>query len=69
MITVIESGHQQTVTKDVNMMVVYDDQHVMLAAMWTRDDGTIAMTRAGEDDFAQLCKSLGLKTNTAVIKV
>jgi hypothetical protein len=44
----------------VNQVAIYDDDDEPLAMMWKRDDGTIALTRAGERDFENLVQQLDL---------
>jgi len=53
---------------NVNMFAVYDRDE-LIAAMWDRGDGTLALTRAGEADFEVLCDDLGLEKRTNVHKV
>lgn len=50
---------------DINMLAVYDGGEI-IAAMWLRGDGSIALTRAGEEDFETLCKELGLSKRSQV---
>ena len=52
-------GTSAKVVEDIKSVVVYDDDGVILAAMWERDDGTIALTRAGEPDFESLVSQMG----------
>jgi len=50
---------------DINMLVVYDNDEI-IAAMWAREDGSIALTRAGEDDFEAMCKELSLEKRSNI---
>lgn len=45
---------------DVGHIAVYDNDETLLAVMWERDDGTVALTRAGENDFERLCRDMHL---------
>ena len=43
----------------VDRVAVFNDDGVILALMWRRDDGLIALTRAGEPDFERLILEMG----------
>lgn len=51
---------------DVGHIAVYSNDEVLLAVMWERDDGTIALTRAGEEDFERLCQEMHLDKRPSV---
>jgi hypothetical protein len=50
----------------VNQLAVYNDQDSLLLITWTREDGTIALTRAGEPDFVKLSEQMGLHKRSDV---
>ncbi len=46
----------------IGTVLVYDNEgQYLLAAMWHREDGSIALTRAGEPHFNKLIADLGLE--------
>ena len=64
-VVIQKNMHTSPVLADnVNMFAVYDNADELVAAMWDRGDGTLALTRAGETDFERLCGELGLEKRT-----
>ncbi len=62
-------SHQPVMHEGVRQAVIYDEDGSILAAMWERDDGTIALTRVGEKDFDSLVEQLGLNLRLNVKQV
>lgn len=54
---------------NVGHVAVYNNNNVLLAVMWERNDGTVALTRAGEEDFERLCKEMHLDRHIKVRSV
>lgn len=50
---------------DANLVTIYEGGQ-LVAAMWHRDDDTLALTRIGEVDFELITKELGLDKRTHV---
>lgn len=64
-------GTPVAVIDGVSMLVVMNDDGDPLAAMWTRPDGTQALTRAGEADFEKLLNEVGFgkRVKARVVRV
>lgn len=54
-----------TVVQDVSQLLIYNDDAELIAALWRRGDGTLALTRLGEPDFEQLCREAGFHRREA----
>lgn len=64
-------GTPVAVIDEVSLLTVLNDDGDPLAAMWTRQDGTQALTRAGEPDFEKVLDEIGIgkRVKARVIKV
>lgn len=51
---------------DIKQLAVYSDDGTLLALMWEREDGTTALTRAGEPLFESLASQMGIDLRTNV---
>lgn len=54
---------------NVGHVAIYSNDDALLAVMWERDDGTTALTRAGEPDFERLCSDMFLSKRQVVREI
>lgn len=55
--------------QDISQLLVYNEDNQLLAAMWKREDGTIALSKAGDEDFDLICSELGLNKDLKLKKI
>lgn len=63
-----ETSSQLQELERVDQLAVYHRGEV-IAMMWERDDGTVAMTRAGEPDFQRIVSRSDLNVRNDVRQV
>jgi len=65
-VVVQKDMHTAPIVSDASLVAIYDGG-LLVAAMWRRDDGTLALTRTGEADFELMAKELGLEKRTHAV--
>ena len=58
--------HTVEETEKVKQIAVYDNDGYLLVIMLESDQGFIAVSRAGEEDFNRLAAQMGIKQNVQV---